>query len=100
MGLRLGSLHFRLLAHGDAMPAPALTKTMRIGDHGHEVILGILLGTRSHKDLKIAFDWESTPEGHAYWTRQRQAPGLSPEAYDRLARAICFDARHGSLRAA
>lgn len=82
------------------MPAPGLIKTMRIGDHGHEVILGILLGTRSHKDLKIAFDWENTPEGHAYWSRQRQAHGLSPEAYDKLARAICFDARHCSSLAA
>jgi hypothetical protein len=63
---------------------------MRLCDHGREVIFGILLGTRSHKDLKEAFLWEDTAEGHGYWSRVRQAPGLTHDAAAKLARAVNF----------
>lgn len=61
---------------------------LRLNDHGRKVVRDILAGVRSHKDLKHAFDWENTPEGHAYWSRQRQSAELSNQARDTLSRAL------------
>lgn len=52
------------------------------------VVREILGGSRPHKDLKEAFDWENTPEGHRYWSRVRQAPRLSSEAVNKLTLAV------------
>lgn len=56
--------------------------------HGRQIVADILDGRRAHKDIKDAFDWENTPEGHRYWSLQRQAAGLSGEARMKLERAL------------
>lgn len=61
---------------------------MRLCNQGAEVLLGILFGTRSHKDLKDAFDWEDTVEGHRYWSQVRQADTLSDIARVKLERGL------------
>jgi hypothetical protein len=63
---------------------------MRISDHGREVIVGILTGARSHKDLKSAFDWEDTLEGFAFWSAERNGDCLSEVAVRKLCSAVGF----------
>lgn len=72
----------------NAMCAPARPPVIRLGDKGRIIVMEILTGERSHKDLKHAFDWENTPEGHKYWSTVRQRPGLSTEAQRKLEQAI------------
>lgn len=68
---------------------------MRIGSEGKLVIVGILTGERSHKDLKIAFDWEDTREGHKFWSKVRNGPGLTTEARVILSNAIGYSPEGG-----
>lgn len=70
--------------HICARPRP---KALELSEHSRRIVGEILAGTRSHKDLKVAFDWEATPEGHMFWSKARQAPGLSDHARDKLRRA-------------
>lgn len=68
--------------------APPRAAALILNFHGLRIVGQILAGERPHKDLKMAFDWENTPEGHAYWSRVRQADALSGEARMKLSRAF------------
>lgn len=65
-------------------------KTCYIAPYGQPIVRQILSGDRSHRDLKIAFDWDATPEGHAYWSKVRKADELSTEARRKLIGYLYF----------
>lgn len=70
---------------GEASPR---RRALILNEHARCVVAEILEGVRSHRDLKEAFDWEETPEGHSYWSAQRQRPELSTHARTKLIRAL------------
>lgn len=75
--------------HVCARPRP---KTLELTQHSRHIVMEILAGLRSHKDLKIAFDWEHTPQGHRFWSTVRQKPGLCSEAHRILSAATACSA--------
>lgn len=53
---------------------------MKLGSKSLEVILGIVLGTRPHADLKEAFDWEAYGPSYRFWAQARHAATLPKQA--------------------
>lgn len=68
--------------------APSRPAQLTLRGASLEVVRAILSGKLSHKSLKDAFDWENTPEGHAWWSKVRQAESLSLEAAKKLDAAL------------
>lgn len=60
------------------------TTELVLNAHGYSVVYGMIHRGHPHSNLKQAFDWENTPEGHGYWSRQYQRGVLSNEAKDKL----------------
>lgn len=69
-------------------PAVEKPAVLQLNEHGRRVVSEILSGARPHRDMKHAFDWENTPEGHAYWSLQRNRTTLSSEARMKLEMAL------------
>lgn len=61
--------------------------------------MGILYGTRSHKDLKDAFDWEAYGPSYRFWSKARQAETLSLTAANRLREILRENDIHMDLAA-
>jgi hypothetical protein len=72
----------------ERVPLHVRATALVLNSHGRKIVTQILDRERPHKDLKIAFDWENTPEGHAYWSSVRRAEVLPREAIVKLCRAV------------
>ncbi|MBX9757225.1 MAG: hypothetical protein K2Y29_00500 [Beijerinckiaceae bacterium] len=81
-----------------AAAAPARPSTLTLNDHARRIVAEILKGDRPHTDLKAAFDWEATPEGHAYWSSVRRHRDLPASARAKLSRALSAPAAPGAGR--